>query len=112
VVCAGDHGTVVSPDTVWADVEGEIIFRLTVALYCEIAVKNGRGEQTNFDTYPMLCMNEAPIIEVHIVQSFVLPDRMGPQAAGGARVRAPRRALSSGACRRRFVVEGPEQAPI
>ena len=43
----------------------------------EITLKDGRVEQTNFDTYPMLRMNEAPAIEVHIVQSFEPPGGMG-----------------------------------
>jgi isoquinoline 1-oxidoreductase subunit beta len=34
-------------------------------------------QQTNFDTYQMLRMNEAPAIEVHIVQSFEPPGGMG-----------------------------------
>ena len=40
-------------------------------------LKDGRVEQTNFDTYQMLRMNEAPAIEVHIVQSFEPPGGMG-----------------------------------
>ena len=40
-------------------------------------MKNGRVEQTNFDTYQMLRMNEAPAIEVHIVQSSEPPGGMG-----------------------------------
>jgi isoquinoline 1-oxidoreductase beta subunit len=43
----------------------------------EITVKNGRVEQTNFDTYQMLRMNEAPVVEVHIVQSSEAPGGMG-----------------------------------
>jgi CO/xanthine dehydrogenase Mo-binding subunit len=49
-----------------------IIFGATAALYGEITLKNGLVEQTNFDTYQMLRMNEAPAIEVHIVQSAEL----------------------------------------
>jgi CO/xanthine dehydrogenase Mo-binding subunit len=36
-----------------------------------------RVEQTNFDTYQILRVNEAPAIEVHIVQSFEPPGRIG-----------------------------------
>jgi isoquinoline 1-oxidoreductase subunit beta len=38
---------------------------------------DGRVEQTNFDTYQMLRMNEAPAIEVHIVASSEPPGGMG-----------------------------------
>jgi len=77
VVCAVDCGIVVNPDTVRAQIQGAIIFGITAALYGEITLKDGRVEQTNFDTYQMLRMNEAPVIEVHIVQSGEPPGGMG-----------------------------------
>jgi isoquinoline 1-oxidoreductase subunit beta len=77
VVCAVDCGTVVNPDTVQAQIQGAIIFGITAALYGEITLKNGRVEQTNFDTYQMLRMSEAPAIEVHIVESSEPPGGMG-----------------------------------
>jgi isoquinoline 1-oxidoreductase beta subunit len=77
VVCAVDCGTVVNPDTVQAQIQSAIIFGITAALYGEITVKDGRVEQTNFDTYQILRMNEAPAVEVHIVQSFEPPGGMG-----------------------------------
>jgi len=77
VVCAMDCGTVVNPDTVQAQIQSGIIFGATAALYGEITLKNGRVEQTNFDSYQMLRMNEAPAIEVHIVKSSESPGGMG-----------------------------------
>jgi len=77
VVCAMDCGTVVNPDTVQAQIQSGIIFGATAALYGEITLKGGRVEQTNFDTYQMLRMNEAPAIEVHIVRSSEPPGGMG-----------------------------------
>jgi isoquinoline 1-oxidoreductase beta subunit len=77
VVCAVDCGTVVNPDTVRAQVQSGIIFGITAALYGKITVKNGRVEQSNFDSYQILRMNEAPAIEVHIVQSSEPPGGMG-----------------------------------
>jgi isoquinoline 1-oxidoreductase beta subunit len=77
VVCAVDCGLVVNPDTVRAQIESGIIFGVTAALYGEITLKNGRVEQSNFDTYQMLRINEAPVIEVHIVQSSEPPGGMG-----------------------------------
>jgi isoquinoline 1-oxidoreductase beta subunit len=77
VVCAVDCGTVVNPDTVQAQIQSAIIFGVAAALYGEITLKNGRVEQTNFDTYQILRMNEAPAIEVHIVQNFEPPGGMG-----------------------------------
>jgi isoquinoline 1-oxidoreductase beta subunit len=77
VVCAVDCGTVVNPDTVQAQIQSAIMFGITATLYGEITLKDGRVEQTNFDTYQILRMNEAPAIEVHIVQSFEPPGGMG-----------------------------------
>ena len=77
VVCAVDCGTVVNPDTVRAQIQSGIIFGITAALHGDITLKNGRVEQTNFDTYQVMRMNEAPAIEVHIVQNFEPPGGMG-----------------------------------
>lgn len=77
VVSAADVGTVVNPDTVQAQIQSGIIFGATAALYGEITLKNGRIEQSNFDTYQMIRINEAPAIEVHVVRSSEPPGGMG-----------------------------------
>jgi len=68
---------VVNPVTVEAQIQSGVMFGITAALYGEITVKNGRVEQSNFDNYQMLRMNEAPVVEVHIVQSSEPPGGMG-----------------------------------
>src|SRR5262249_3830614 len=77
VVCAVDCGIPINPDTIRAQIQSAIMFGITAALYGNITVKNGRVEQTNFDTYQILRMNEAPTVEVHIVQSRESPGGMG-----------------------------------
>jgi isoquinoline 1-oxidoreductase beta subunit len=77
VVCAVDCGTVINPDTVQAQIQSAIIFGITAALHGQITLKDGRVEQSNFDTYQMLRMNEAPAIEVHIGQNAEPPGGMG-----------------------------------
>ena len=77
VVCAVDCGTVVNPDTVRAQIQSAVMFGITAALYGAITLKDGRVEQTNFDTYQILRMNEAPEVEVHIVQNSEPPGGMG-----------------------------------
>src|SRR6516165_2386004 len=77
VVCAMDCGTVVNPDTVQAQIQSGVVFGATAALYGEITLKDGRVEQSNFDNYQILRMNEAPAIEVHIVKSREPPGGMG-----------------------------------
>jgi isoquinoline 1-oxidoreductase beta subunit len=57
--------------------ESSIIFALTAALYGRITFKDGKVEQGNFDDYPVLRMNEAPKIEVHLVPSEESPGGVG-----------------------------------
>ena len=77
VICAVDCGHVVNPDTVRAQIEGGVNFGITAALYGEITLKDGRVEQSNFDNYQMLRIDEAPSIEVHIVESTDDPGGIG-----------------------------------
>jgi isoquinoline 1-oxidoreductase beta subunit len=77
VVCAMDCGTVVNPDTVEAQLQSGVMFGTTAALYGEITIKSGRVEQSNFDTYQILRINEAPLVEVHLVKSSEPPGGMG-----------------------------------
>jgi isoquinoline 1-oxidoreductase beta subunit len=84
VVCAVDCGTVVNPDTVQAQIQSGIIFGATAALYGEITLKNGRVEQSNFDSYQMLRIDEAPAIEVHVVKSSEPPGGMGETGTSAA----------------------------
>jgi isoquinoline 1-oxidoreductase beta subunit len=77
VVCAVDCGTVVNPDTVRAQIQSGIIFGISAALRGEITLKDGRVEQSNFHDYQVVRMNEAPTIEVYIVNSTEVPGGMG-----------------------------------
>ena len=77
VVCAVDCGTAVNPDTVRAQIQSAIVFGVTAALYGKITLKDGRVEQSNFDSYQILRMNEAPAVEVHIVQNSEPSGGMG-----------------------------------
>ncbi|WP_237934112.1 xanthine dehydrogenase family protein molybdopterin-binding subunit [Acetobacter senegalensis] len=64
---AVDCGPIVFPDGVVAQIQGGLIFGLTMALYNEITLKNGQVEQSNFHNYRMMRLNEAPDIRVHLV---------------------------------------------
>jgi isoquinoline 1-oxidoreductase subunit beta len=77
VVCALDCGQMINPDTIKAQMEGGIIFGLTAALYGEITLRDGRIQQGNFDNYQALRINEAPIIEVHMIDSQEEPGGIG-----------------------------------
>ncbi len=77
VVCAVDCGLVVNPDTVQAQVQSAVVFGISAALFGKITLKDGRVEQSNFDTYRALRMSETPPIEVHIVRNTEAPGGMG-----------------------------------
>jgi isoquinoline 1-oxidoreductase subunit beta len=69
VVSAIDCGHAVNPLSIEMQIQGAIIYALTAALYGEITIKDGGVEQSNFDTYRMLRIDEAPKVETVIVPS-------------------------------------------
>ncbi len=83
VVQALDCGRQVNPDTLQAQMQGGAIFGITAALYGDITLKNGCVEQGNFDTYQLLRINEAPKMEVYIVDSQEAPGGAGEPGTAG-----------------------------
>ena len=81
VTSAVDTGIAVNPDTIVAQLQGGLIFGLTAALYGEITIKNGRVQQSNFNDYRMLRIDEVPKIEVHIIKSGEAPGGIGETGA-------------------------------
>ena len=77
VVCAIDCGMIVNPLTIEAQMEGAIAMGLSAALYGEITLKDGRVEQGNFTDYPILRIDEMPVVDVHIVPSKDAPGGTG-----------------------------------
>jgi isoquinoline 1-oxidoreductase beta subunit len=77
VTCAVDTGIAVNPDTVMAQLEGGLIFGLTAALYGEVTIDKGRVQQSNFNDYRMLRIDQAPKIEVHVIKSGEAPGGIG-----------------------------------
>jgi isoquinoline 1-oxidoreductase subunit beta len=86
IVGAIDCGPVVNPDTIRAQMEGGAVFGLTAALYGEITFEKGRVKQRNFHDYPMLRMNQMPVVEAHILHST---DKMGGVGEPGVPPIAP-----------------------
>ena len=77
VTCAIDCGQTVNPDTIKAQMDSCIVFGLSAALYGNITFKKGRVNQSNFDDYEVLRMDEMPEVEVHIVASEEPPGGVG-----------------------------------
>ena len=69
LVGAIDAGFAVNPDQVKAQMEGGGIYALTALLYGAITINRGRVQQSNFDNYPMLRIDEAPVMDTHILDS-------------------------------------------
>ncbi len=77
VCSAVDCGQVINPNTVEAQIQSGIMFGVTAVLWGEITLKDGRVEQSNFDNYRMLRIDEAPKIEVEIVKNGEAPGGIG-----------------------------------
>jgi len=63
-----DSGWVVNPDSVAAQVEGGVVLALQTVLHGEITLRNGRVEQETFAEFPLVTMEEAPLVNTHIVK--------------------------------------------
>jgi isoquinoline 1-oxidoreductase beta subunit len=77
VTSAVDTGIAVNPDTIAAQLEGGLIFGLTAALWGEVTIEKGRVQQSNFNNYRMLRIDEVPRIDVHIIKSGEAPGGIG-----------------------------------
>jgi isoquinoline 1-oxidoreductase subunit beta len=80
VVCAVECGVAVNPQIVAMQMESGIGYGLSAALMGAITLKDGMVEQSNFHDYPVLRMNQAPRVEVHIVPSSGKPTGVGEPA--------------------------------
>jgi len=69
VWCAADVGTVLDPAIVKAQLQSGIIYGLSSALDQEITFEDGKVEQTNFDTYDAMRINQCPNIMVEILEN-------------------------------------------
>jgi isoquinoline 1-oxidoreductase beta subunit len=69
VVAGVDCGHVVNPGIVEAQIQSGVIYGLSAALYGEITIKDGRVEQSNFDSYQVVTLADTPKIEVYLALS-------------------------------------------
>lgn len=69
IVAATDPGYAVNPQQIEAQVEGSFAYGLSAALFGECTVKDGRIEQDNFSTYPVVHMQHMPAVETIVVAS-------------------------------------------
>ena len=69
IVAATDSGYTVNPQQIEAQVEGSFAYGLSAALFGECTLKDGRMEQENFNTYPVVQMQHMPKVESVLVPS-------------------------------------------
>ncbi|WP_247539430.1 xanthine dehydrogenase family protein molybdopterin-binding subunit [Bradyrhizobium sp. 168] len=77
IVCAIDCGMYVNPDTIEAQIQGGTLFGLTAALHGSITFKDGRVEQSNFDSYLPMRIDEVPVVDTHLVKNAEAPGGVG-----------------------------------
>jgi isoquinoline 1-oxidoreductase beta subunit len=66
VFAATDAYHVVNPNLVEAQIEGGVIFGLTAMLFGEITVKDGAPQESNFDSYRMVRLADAPDVKAEL----------------------------------------------
>ena len=74
---AVDCGQPINPLGVRMQAESAVVYGLTAAIKGPITIRNGGVEQSNFDSYDMVRMDEAPRIQVHVVASSEEPTGVG-----------------------------------
>ena len=80
VACAHDCGLMINPDTVRAQVEGNILQTLSRTLYEETRFDRSRVTSVDWSTYPLLRFPEVPRLDIELVQRLDQP----PLGAGEA----------------------------
>jgi len=72
VETAIDCGYAVHPERIRSQLEGCTVMGMTLAKYSQITYKDGRVQQTNFDDYPVIRIDESPPeTRVHIVPATI-----------------------------------------
>lgn len=74
---AVDCGLALNPDRVRAQMEGAVLFSMSIAKHGEITAENGAIVQANYDTYPVCRIDEAPHVEVAIMDVDAPPGGVG-----------------------------------
>jgi isoquinoline 1-oxidoreductase beta subunit len=77
VVSAVDCGHVVNPAIVDQQIRSAVVYGLSAALKGQITIERGRVQQNNFNQYDMLRIDEAPVVDIHIVKSTEHPGGIG-----------------------------------
>ena len=80
VTVAMDVGTAVNPEGIKKQLEGSSLHGISLALYEDMTMKNGSIEQSNYDTWTPMRLNQAPEIETVIIENGHYPAGTGEPA--------------------------------
>ena len=70
-------GLVINPKGAASQVEGALVYGLSACLFQKLSFEKGVVQETNFDLFPILRMNEMPWTKVHFVKSEDPPTGLG-----------------------------------
>jgi isoquinoline 1-oxidoreductase beta subunit len=87
ITCVVDCGIVVNPLGAMNQAEGGVIDGVGHAMFGDFAFKDGKPQATNFDTYRLIRMKEAPVVEAYFMENEHSPTGLGEPTlppAGGA----------------------------
>lgn len=69
ITAVADIGELINPAGAHEQISGGIVDGLNLTLNAQISIKDGKVEQNNFDTYPMLRMGDTPEIDIHFINT-------------------------------------------
>jgi CO/xanthine dehydrogenase Mo-binding subunit len=75
-----DAGTIVHPDGAEAQVEGSILWGLSMTLHEGTEFVKGQPKDTNLNSYTLLRMGDVPEIEIEFIPSTEVPVGLGEPA--------------------------------
>ena len=77
ITCVVDCGQKVNPGIVESQIVSGMVFGLPQALWSEITLDGGKVQQTNFDSYRVVRMNDVPMLDVVMIDSTEVPGGIG-----------------------------------
>jgi isoquinoline 1-oxidoreductase beta subunit len=77
ITVVADVGSMVNPNIVKQQIESSVIFGMSSVLFDEITIVGGRVQQTNFHNYRAARMNDAPVIDIHLIADGQPPGGIG-----------------------------------
>jgi isoquinoline 1-oxidoreductase subunit beta len=80
-VCA-DPGLVINPAGARLQITGAVMMSLSSAFYERVSFKNGMAVEQNFDAYPIIGLEDAPLVDVHLMGTGDVPGGLGEPGVG------------------------------